>query len=36
MEDVDADAVALLAELLSARLSHGGHLDDFMTMALTW
>jgi len=30
MEDVNTDAVALLTELLSARLSHGGDVDDFM------
>jgi len=30
MEDVNTDAVALLTELLSARLSHGRDVDDFM------
>jgi hypothetical protein len=30
MEDVDADVVALLTELFSARLSHGRDEDDFM------
>lgn len=30
MEDVSTDVVALLTELLSARLSHGRDVDDFM------
>ena len=30
MEDVSTHVVALLTELLSARLSHGGDVDDFM------
>jgi hypothetical protein len=30
MEDLNADVVALLTELFSARLSHGRDVDDFM------